>query len=125
MRSTPRWKSYVTSRGLHGGILAQSRANSGLWSAGLIACAAIIFDIADHLLATHFGRYSSTYEESLAGLRTRHAISEILSEQLQGLGGFRNILVHRDLQIDTKLSATCGFGTAAAPSIRTRYATIA
>lgn len=69
---------------------------------GLIAGAAIIFDIADHILAAHFGHYAATYEDSLAELRARGVISEALYQQIKGLGGFRNILVHRYLQIDAE-----------------------
>lgn len=67
---------------------------------GLIAAAAIIFDIADHILVGHFGLYAETYEESLELLRERAVISEELYRRIRGLGGFRNILVHRYLDID-------------------------
>lgn len=67
---------------------------------GLIAAASVIFDIADHILAGHFGYYAETYESSLAGLRDKGAISDNLYSQMKGLGGFRNILIHRYLGID-------------------------
>lgn len=67
---------------------------------GLIAAASTVFDIADHILAGHFGLYAETYEESLELLRERAVISEELYRQVRGLGGFRNILVHRYLAID-------------------------
>ena len=67
---------------------------------GLIAAASIILDVADHILAGHFGAYMETYEESLQGLRDRAVISAELYDQIKGLGGFRNILVHRYLGID-------------------------
>lgn len=67
---------------------------------GLIAAAAIIFDIADHILAGHFGTYVETYEESLESLRDTRVISADLHAQIKGLGGFRNILVHSYLGID-------------------------
>ena len=35
---------------------------------GLIAAASMIFEIADQILAGHFGSYSETYEESLERL---------------------------------------------------------
>jgi uncharacterized protein YutE (UPF0331/DUF86 family) len=67
---------------------------------GLIAAATIIFDVADHILAGHFGVYAETYEESLAALRDRAVISEEVYREIKGLGGFRNILVHRYLDIN-------------------------
>lgn len=67
---------------------------------GLIAAATIIFDVADHILAGHFGVYPETYEESLGTLRDRAVISEELYREIKGLGGFRNILVHRYLDIN-------------------------
>jgi len=67
---------------------------------GLIAGASVIFDIADHILAGHFGLYPETYEASLQALSDRKVLSEALYRQIKGLGGFRNILIHRYLRID-------------------------
>jgi uncharacterized protein YutE (UPF0331/DUF86 family) len=67
---------------------------------GLIAAASIVFDVADHILAGHFGLYAETYEESLRLLRNKEVLSEELYGQIKGLGGFRNVLVHRYLGID-------------------------
>jgi len=67
---------------------------------GLIAAASLIFDIANHILAGHFGLYVETYEQSLRGLHDQAVISTELYHRLKGLGGFRNILVHRYLDID-------------------------
>jgi uncharacterized protein YutE (UPF0331/DUF86 family) len=67
---------------------------------GMIAAASIIFDIADHILAGYFNLYAETYEESLALLREKEVISDALYQQIRGLGGFRNILIHRYLIID-------------------------
>lgn len=67
---------------------------------GLIAAATIVFDVADHILAGHFGVYAETYEESLGTLRDRAVISKGLYRDIKGLGGFRNILVHRYLDIN-------------------------
>jgi len=69
---------------------------------GLIAAASTIFDIADHILAGHFGLYAETYEESLELLRQRVVISAELYRQVRGLGGFRNILIHRYLDVDPR-----------------------
>jgi len=67
---------------------------------GLIAAASIILDVADHILAGHFGAYVETYEESLQALQDKAVISAGLYSRIRGLGGFRNILVHRYLGID-------------------------
>jgi uncharacterized protein YutE (UPF0331/DUF86 family) len=69
---------------------------------GLIAAASMIFDIADHILAGHFGCYSETYEESLQRLAEKGVLSEKLYEQIKGLGGFRNILIHGYVDIDPR-----------------------
>jgi uncharacterized protein YutE (UPF0331/DUF86 family) len=69
---------------------------------GLIAAASVIFDVADHILAGHFGTYSDTYEQSLEMLRDQRVISKELHQQIKGLGGFRNILVHGYLKIDPR-----------------------
>jgi uncharacterized protein YutE (UPF0331/DUF86 family) len=67
---------------------------------GLIAAASTVFDIADHILVGHFGLYAETYEESLESLRDKAVFSEGLYRRIKGLGGFRNILIHRYLGID-------------------------
>lgn len=67
---------------------------------GLIRCATIIFDIADHLLSGHFNSYSESYEESLAELYRHGVISEGLFQNLKGLGGFRNVLVHQYMVVE-------------------------
>ena len=69
---------------------------------GLIAAASIVFDVADHILAGHLGIYAETYEQSLEMLCGERVISEKLHQQMKGLGGFRNILVHGYLKIDPR-----------------------
>lgn len=69
---------------------------------GMIAAASIIFDIADHILVGHFGHYSETYGQSLAALRDKEVLSPKIYGQIKGLGGFRNILIHRYLIIDSR-----------------------
>lgn len=70
---------------------------------GLIAGASIIFDVADHILSEEFGFYSESYEDSLRGLFEKDVISQDLYQQIKGLGGFRNILIHRYTGIDPDL----------------------
>lgn len=70
---------------------------------GLIAGASIIFDVTDHILSEDFGCYAESYEDSLRGLFEKGVISEDLYKQIKGLGGFRNILIHRYTGIDSDL----------------------
>lgn len=67
---------------------------------GLIAASALLFDVADHILAGQFGIYPQTYEESLTARHEQKVISDDLYSQLKGLGGLRNILVHQYQAID-------------------------
>lgn len=67
---------------------------------GLIAAAALVLDIADHILTEEFSTYTASYEESLKALQTHQVISPALYQQIKGLGGFRNILVHLYQEID-------------------------
>ena len=69
---------------------------------GLIAAAALILDVADHILVGQFGLHTTTYEDSLLGLRDKEVISDALYQQLKGLGGFRNVLVHLYQDIDPR-----------------------
>jgi len=70
---------------------------------GLQAGAELIFEVGDHILSSHFGYYSETYEDTLKALFQKDVISEGLYLQIKGLGGLRNILVHRYTVIDTDL----------------------
>ena len=67
---------------------------------GLMAAAALILDVADHILVGQFGLHTTTYEDSLLGLRDKKVISDVLYQQLKGLGGFRNVLVYLYQDID-------------------------
>ncbi|MCB0193019.1 MAG: DUF86 domain-containing protein [Anaerolineae bacterium] len=80
--------------------LRQDLSQRWIIERGLIAAAEIIFDVTDHILAAHYSVYSETYEDSLEKLNENKVISDSLYNQLRGLGGFRNILVHRYLGID-------------------------
>jgi len=67
---------------------------------GLLAGLALLFQVADHILAAHFRRTAETYEGLLLELHTCGVISEGLYGQLRGAGGFRNVLVHEYVGID-------------------------
>jgi uncharacterized protein YutE (UPF0331/DUF86 family) len=87
--------------GLEPDVLRQDLSQRWIIERGLIAAASIILDIADHILAGHFGIYVETYEESLEELQNNEVISAALYQQIKGLGGFRNLLVHDYLGLDT------------------------
>lgn len=67
---------------------------------GLIAGANLVFDVTDHVLAGHFQVHPETYGDALVELQARGVISEGLYEELRGLGGLRNVLVHLYARID-------------------------
>lgn len=83
--------------------LKQDLSQRWIIERGLIAGASIIFDVSDHILSEEFGFYAESYEESLRGLFEKGVISEELYGQIRGLGGFRNILIHRYTWIDPDL----------------------
>jgi uncharacterized protein YutE (UPF0331/DUF86 family) len=89
-------------QGLERAAIEKDLSRRWIIERGLIAAAALILDVADHILAGHFGVYAGSYEESLAGLRDNQVISDELYRQIRGLGGFRNILVHMYQDIDVE-----------------------
>jgi len=58
-------------------------------------------DIGNHILAGEFGQSATEYEGILRGLGERGVLSSELCQRLRGLGGFRNILVHGYLGINS------------------------
>jgi uncharacterized protein YutE (UPF0331/DUF86 family) len=68
---------------------------------GLLNAASLVFDIADHVLSGHFGGHGDTYQASLDGLHEEHVIQRDLHEELEGLGGFRHLLVHEYIELDS------------------------
>jgi uncharacterized protein YutE (UPF0331/DUF86 family)/predicted nucleotidyltransferase len=69
---------------------------------GLLAGLTLMFQVADHILAEHFGRKPETYEALLRELCTAGIIPQSLYASLRGAGGFRNVLVHEYVQIDLR-----------------------
>ncbi|MEE8219894.1 MAG: DUF86 domain-containing protein [bacterium] len=67
---------------------------------GLQLAAEAVFDIGNHLLAGHFNVHPTDHEDVTRRLAEHGVISENLQRRMQGLGGFRNILVHAYLEID-------------------------
>ncbi len=83
--------------------LAQFREDEDAqWLAerGLHLGCQIVLDVGNHVLSGAFGRPAETYEQILSGLGREHVLSEALVEEVGGLGGFRNILVHAYLDLD-------------------------
>jgi len=67
---------------------------------GLQLGAEIVLDVGNHILSAHFGVSAQDYEDIIAQLGAHHVIGAPLREELKGLGGFRNILVHGYLRVD-------------------------
>lgn len=68
---------------------------------GLHLGAETLFDIGNHILTAHFGVSPKDYEDILTQLAACGVIDADLRSRLKGLGGFRNILVHGYLRIDS------------------------
>jgi uncharacterized protein YutE (UPF0331/DUF86 family) len=69
---------------------------------GLQLAAEIAFDVGNHILSAHFGTSSTDYEDIIKQLADRGVLSRDLSDRFKGLGGFRNVLVHGYLRIDSR-----------------------
>lgn len=69
---------------------------------GLLAGLTLMFQVADHILAEHFGQKPETYEALLRELCAAGIISQSLYVSLRGAGGFRNVLVHEYVRIDLR-----------------------
>jgi uncharacterized protein YutE (UPF0331/DUF86 family) len=69
---------------------------------GLELAAQAVLDVGNHILAGEFGESATEYEGIVRGLAARGVVSPALGKRLQGLGGFRNILVHGYLGIDAE-----------------------
>lgn len=90
-------------RKLQGVPVDRFRADEDLqWLAerGLHLGCEIVLDVGNHLLSGAFGRPSETYEQILTGLGREGVLSAELVEEVGGLGGFRNVLVHAYLDLD-------------------------
>ena len=67
------------------------------------ACFLGYFCIGNHILSGVYRTSVEEYEQILEKLREKGVISKELYEELRGLGGFRNILVHGYLSLDPEL----------------------
>lgn len=73
------------------------------WAAerGIQLAAEIVLDVANHILAARFDRFPETNEQTLDALLDAGVISEATRARLRGFGGFRNVLVHGYLDLDS------------------------
>jgi uncharacterized protein YutE (UPF0331/DUF86 family) len=73
------------------------------WAAerGIQLAAEIVLDVASHILAARFDRFPETNEQALDALLETGVISEATRARLRGFGGFRNVLVHGYLDLDS------------------------
>ena len=70
---------------------------------GLEVASSIIFDIGNHILSGHYKVSVDEYEQILQQLAAKKVISAGLYNELSGLGGFRNILVHGYLTLNHEI----------------------
>lgn len=68
---------------------------------GLQLAAQAILDIGTHILSGHFNVHPADHEDVIRLLAVHGVVSTELERRLRGLGGFRNILVHGYLEIDS------------------------
>jgi len=85
--------------------LADAQPHAGIretWAVerGLHLAAEVVFDIGNHVLSAQFGVSATDYEDILEQMARKAVISGALRARLQGLGGFRNLLVHNYLRLD-------------------------
>lgn len=75
---------------------------SQMWAVerGLQLGAEIIFDIGNHVLNAQHGVSPTDYKDIVRQLARRGILSKELGIRLEGLAGFRNILVHDYIHLD-------------------------
>ena len=69
---------------------------------GFIITAEMVFDIGAHILSSLYTEYCDEYEEITRGLANKKVISKKLAKGLEGFGGFRNVLIHEYVNLDSK-----------------------
>lgn len=67
---------------------------------GLQVAAEALFDAGAHVLAAEFQEAVDEYRQIPKRLLARGVLSAATTEQLKGLAGFRNVLVHEYVDID-------------------------
>ena len=69
---------------------------------GLQIAAEALFDVGSHILAGEFQESVDEYREIPGRLRARAVLSEETAKRLDGLAGFRNVLVHEYADVDLR-----------------------
>ena len=69
---------------------------------GLQIAAEVLFDVGSHILAGEFQESVDEYREIPGRLRARAVLSEETAKRLDGLAGFRNVLVHEYADVDLR-----------------------
>lgn len=87
-------------RSLGGEALQSSQSQMWAVERGLQLGAEVIFDIGNHILSAHFGVSAADYRDIVKQLAQRRVIGKDLNARLEGLAGFRNILVHDYIRLD-------------------------
>jgi uncharacterized protein YutE (UPF0331/DUF86 family) len=77
-------------------------ANRWIVERGLTAASSLVFDAGDHILAETWSLWPESYEASLAALRDRGVLTQGTWEQVRGLGGLRNLLVHGYARVEVE-----------------------
>ena len=69
---------------------------------GLQIAAEALFDVGSHILAGEFHESVDEYRDIPGRLRAHSVLSEATSRRLDGLAGFRNVLVHEYADVDLR-----------------------
>ena len=69
---------------------------------GLHIAAEALFDLGSHILAAEFHESVDEYREIPARLAARGVLSDTMVGRLEGLAGFRNVLVHEYADVDLR-----------------------
>jgi uncharacterized protein YutE (UPF0331/DUF86 family) len=67
---------------------------------GLQLGAEMIFDIGNHILSAQYGVSPDEYRNVMRHLAQQGVVSTDLQDRLEGLAGFRNLLVHDYVRLD-------------------------
>jgi uncharacterized protein YutE (UPF0331/DUF86 family) len=88
---------------------------------GLQLAAQALFDVGNHVLAGAFGVRPRDYAEVPPELARKGVITDALARRLEGLAGFRNLLVHDTCEWTPRACAlSCTHGSTISPSLRMR-----
>ena len=81
---------------------ALERSRSMMWAVerGLHLGAEIVLDVGNHILSDQYGVSPADYGDIVRQLAQQGILDQGLKERLEGLAGFRNILVHDYIRLD-------------------------